>query len=326
MAEARVSDARISTGLPGHPKTKKLARRLGPTGPLGCIYLFLWVAANRSDGDLAGMTDEDIELAVDWTGDEGAFVEAMMSVRFLEGDPGMRRIHDWAEHNPWAAGADTRSERARWAALCKQYGRREAARLMPEYASRLLDAVPDGANGTPPAVPESATCTQPAESGSAPSPSPLPSPIEQEQKQSAAADSSTAAGDAVAGDVVVTEDEGKDSGDLLGDQQQGKPPRKAMPPCPHDDIIALYHEVLPTLRAVMTWDGMRPKHLRTRWREAPERQSLDWWRKFFVYVGQSDFLMGRVKDFTADLEWLISPKNFAKVIEAKYHQPRGGRP
>ena len=35
------SDARISTALPSHPKTKKLLRRLGPAGPLSCIYLFL---------------------------------------------------------------------------------------------------------------------------------------------------------------------------------------------------------------------------------------------------------------------------------------------
>src|SRR5699024_4101428 len=44
------------------------------------------------------------------------------------------------EHNPWAAGAKDRSESARWAALCKRYGREEAANRMPDYAARMHSA------------------------------------------------------------------------------------------------------------------------------------------------------------------------------------------
>ncbi|MGH8421822.1 MAG: hypothetical protein ACRER3_05610, partial [Pseudomonas fluorescens] len=154
MAEA--TDARLSTSLPGHPKTKKLARRLGAAGPLGCIYLFLWTAANRSDGDLSGMTDEDIELAVDWTGDDGAFVATMMDVGFLEGATCARRVHDWAEHNPWAAGAGDRSQRSKFAAACRDYGRARAEAMYPEYVAKLAADAPktsakgpaDGENST----------------------------------------------------------------------------------------------------------------------------------------------------------------------------------
>src|SRR5690625_2595966 len=161
------TDARISTTFPAHPKTKKLRRRLGDSGHLACLYLFLWAAANRSDGDLSGMSDEDIELAVDWNGEDGAFVAEMVAVRFLDGEEGSYTIHDWEEHNPWAAGAAARSEKSRWAALCKQHGRREAARMMPEYAERLIDASQDSASGTqnsakgkPDAVPDSASGTR----------------------------------------------------------------------------------------------------------------------------------------------------------------------
>lgn len=178
------TDARISTGLPSHPKTKKLMRRLGAAGALACVYLFLWAAANRSDGDLSGMSDEDIELAVDWTGDEGAFVQAMESVGFLDGAEGERVIHDWHEHNPWAAGSEARSEKSRWAALCRRHGRQQAARMMPEYAERLQEArQPDAqasqphANGTPAALPDAASGMPLAGMGSAPSPIPIPSPI-----------------------------------------------------------------------------------------------------------------------------------------------------
>jgi hypothetical protein len=132
-----VKDARISTAFPTHPKTKKLMRRLGPGGALACVYLFLWAAANRSDGDLSGLSDEDIELAVDWTGEPGAFVTAAAEVGYLDGEEGQRTIHDWEEHNPWAAGSDLRSDRARWANLIRHHGPEEAARLMPEYAARI---------------------------------------------------------------------------------------------------------------------------------------------------------------------------------------------
>ena len=159
-------DARISVGLPGHPKTKKLMRRLGAAGPLGCIYLFIWAASNRSDGDLSGMTDEDIELAVDWAGDEGAFVASMVEVGFLDGEECGRKIHDWAEHNPWAAGTADRAESSRWAALCKRYGREGAADRMPEYAARMR-----------PACDADATRTKPQCESDAPSPSPSPSPL-----------------------------------------------------------------------------------------------------------------------------------------------------
>ncbi len=46
------TDARISTGLPGHPKAKKLMRRLGQAAGWNLVCLILWTAANRSDGDV----------------------------------------------------------------------------------------------------------------------------------------------------------------------------------------------------------------------------------------------------------------------------------
>lgn len=94
--------------------------------------------------------------------------------------------------------------------------------------------------------------------------------------------------------------------------------------CPHDDIIELYHEVLPMGRRVKTWTDTRRAHLRARWREDGKRQNLDYWRRFFTHVSASPFLTGRVsgkdrKPFELSLDWLVMPENFAKVIEGKYH-------
>ena len=99
--------------------------------------------------------------------------------------------------------------------------------------------------------------------------------------------------------------------------------RPVRPACPHQRVIALYHEVLPELRQVRDWNDTRQRLLARRWAESAERQDLTWWRGFFGYVRRSRFLMGKVtgrdgRPFDCDLEWLIRPTNFAKVIEGKY--------
>lgn len=96
-------------------------------------------------------------------------------------------------------------------------------------------------------------------------------------------------------------------------------------PCLHNEIIALYHEILPACRKVRRWTNARQKLLQQRWKEDVKHQSLEFWRTYFEHVFQSEFLMGRVVTqngrvpFLADLEWLIKPSNFTNVIEGKYH-------
>lgn len=63
------------------------------------------------------MTDEDIEIAAGWTGELGEFTRTLCEVRFLDGAEDSRVVHDWAEHNPWAATRDKRVAAARTAAV-----------------------------------------------------------------------------------------------------------------------------------------------------------------------------------------------------------------
>ena len=100
-----------------------------------------------------------------------------------------------------------------------------------------------------------------------------------------------------------------------------KPPRDD---CPHQKIVELYHEILPELPHVHSWGDKNRANLRARWRGSRERQNLDWWREFFQYVGQSDFLMGRIcgrdgKPFFANLGWLVTSQNFDKVLNGNYN-------
>lgn len=100
---------------------------------------------------------------------------------------------------------------------------------------------------------------------------------------------------------------------------------KAADPCPHQAIIDLYHQTLPSGRQVRIWNDTRRAKLRARWKEDPKRQSVEWWGKFFGYIAESDFLTGKAASvnrppFELDLEWIVSPANFVKIVEGKYHR------
>jgi hypothetical protein len=99
--------------------------------------------------------------------------------------------------------------------------------------------------------------------------------------------------------------------------------------CPHAEIVALYHQILPELTHVRSWEADRQKLLRARWREDVKQQDIAWWERFFNYVRGCPLLMGEVParegdghaPWRSDLEWLIRPKNCRKVLERKY-EPR----
>jgi len=302
-------DARISVGLPAHPKTKKLIRRLGEGGAWRLVCLFLWVAQSRPDGDLSGMTGEDIELAADWQGEEGAFIKALIEVGFVDGEEGAYSIHDWQEHNPWAAGADARSEKSKWLALCKHHGRAKAAEMMPAYAARLQESSKKDDQCKHKAHASSASSMHEAENSSAPSPSPSPLPSPNVENLN------TSVASAPVGPQATT-------------QQTA---------CPADAIVALYHEILPDNPRCKVLSDARRAAIRARWKEAAKlncapfgynsrADGLVAWRRFFEVCAESDFLTGRAPGlpgkppFVADIDFLMSPSGFAKTLENKYHR------
>jgi uncharacterized protein YdaU (DUF1376 family) len=104
-----------------------------------------------------------------------------------------------------------------------------------------------------------------------------------------------------------------------------------IPPCPHDEIINLYHNILPELPKVVTWNKTREGYLRQVWKQLfiefeckDKEEGLDFFKtQFFPHIKESKFLMGKVhsKDrspFQATLEWVLKPNNFVKIIEGKY--------
>lgn len=88
---------------------------------------------------------------------------------------------------------------------------------------------------------------------------------------------------------------------------------------PAEAILAGYRELLPDLPQPRRLDPDRKKKIIARWREDRERQSLEWWRNFWAYVAQSDFLTGRDGKWqSCNLDWLLEPKNMRKVTEGNY--------
>lgn len=130
--------------------------------------------------------------------------------------------------------------------------------------------------------------------------------------------------------------------DLLGDSGgnglTGDQSDAAIPACPIQQIVALYHTCMPENPKVRLLDDARKKSIGARWRQAASlggvgpfgyatgKQGLDAWKKFFEVCADSDFLTGKTqpregrKPFVADIDFLMSPAGFKKCIENKYHE------
>ncbi len=105
-----------------------------------------------------------------------------------------------------------------------------------------------------------------------------------------------------------------------------------LPPCPHEQIVELFHKTLPELPEVRIWNQTRQGFLKARWREMATQEKWEsqeagiaWFEKFFTWLRQSRFLMGKVtprpgaRAFECELEWILRPQNWTKIVEGKYH-------
>ena len=96
--------------------------------------------------------------------------------------------------------------------------------------------------------------------------------------------------------------------------------------CPHSEIIAAWHEILPELPRVKTWSDERKKALSARWKQrsldgVQFAGSIEYWRGLFGYIKQCPWLMGENSSgWTATLPWVITLGNFNKIIEGAYER------
>ena len=81
-----------------HPKTKKLARRLGVSLPaaVGHLhYLWWWALDFAQDGILEKYDSDDLAEALEWDGDGDKLLEALIESGFIDETEHGLMIHDW---------------------------------------------------------------------------------------------------------------------------------------------------------------------------------------------------------------------------------------
>ena len=93
---------------------------------------------------------------------------------------------------------------------------------------------------------------------------------------------------------------------------------KEKPSLSQSQVLELYHKILPELPRVVKWTNTRKTKMRTCLLDK-ERQSIDFWEKYFNKVKNTPFLLGENNHgWKADLEWLIKESNLIKVLDGKY--------
>lgn len=161
-------DFRVAVGFFRHLKTRKVKRRLGVPAAYAWLEFWAYVAENKPTGELGAMSPMDIADAADYDGDADELVACWLEVGWLDRDEQNNlHVHDWSDHNGYAAAAPERSQKARDAALVK-HGKKPARRRSPATRTKAHAGSSDAH--------ESSTAPSPSPSPS-PTPSPNPTPV-----------------------------------------------------------------------------------------------------------------------------------------------------
>jgi len=147
-------DIRCKIGFPTHRKTRQLIDIAGEPAFRALLTLWCHARTEAPTGELLDYDGRDIEFHAQWTGEKGAFFKAIRKVKFLDKIRGGWYLHDWKEHQPYAANAPARSAAAAKAASAKW----------------------KKAKGKKPAAPRIATASESQAKRIAPSPAPVPDP------------------------------------------------------------------------------------------------------------------------------------------------------
>jgi hypothetical protein len=88
--------------VPDHPKFAQLKVILGqPKGPVAGWLEMMWHFTGRftPQGNIGKYTDTAIEAWVEWNGEPGALIAALVKSGWIDHDPVHRLlVHDWAQH------------------------------------------------------------------------------------------------------------------------------------------------------------------------------------------------------------------------------------
>ena len=96
------------------------------------------------------------------------------------------------------------------------------------------------------------------------------------------------------------------------------PPKKSAIPC--QQVVDLYHEILPFGSACRKLTGKRKAAIEARWKSG-DLPDLETWREYFERAAKAKFIRGEVppgighRQFTVSLDYLIREDSYAKALE-----------
>jgi hypothetical protein len=103
--------------------------------------------------------------------------------------------------------------------------------------------------------------------------------------------------------------------------------KRSIQTCPFDEIVARYNQILGSdLPTVTKLSEDRKRAVNARWNECYKAQnglysnSIEFWDSLFKYILKSDFLMGRIKPWRANFDFIVKRKNFYKIVEGTYEK------
>jgi len=163
-------DFRIATDFFSHRKTVRLQRTLKEKGLVALLRLWAYVAVNNSKGDIADLTDKDLEAITNYP-DGAKLRKVLLETGFLNEQDGITSIHNWSKHNGFAYYAEERSEIARLN-CSKRWNKQHTGSILSECRESTPNPLPSP-NQSPAPIPELITAPSP-EPGPAPSPEPVP--------------------------------------------------------------------------------------------------------------------------------------------------------
>ena len=287
------SDIRLCIGWNQNPKIVKLRRKLGAEGVLGLISLWTYAGAQRPDGTLSGMDEDDIAIVAEYPGESARFVSTLAELRLIEKNGNDWTIHDWITNNPWASRFPARSEKAK-KAIRARWDKRNNSPPDPGNGQKDTTSIENHTTSIENHTPSNTPLPYPY-------PSPYPSPKDKETMLTHSVETAVST-PAPSGKIVQID------------------------PTPYAAILDCYHGILPELRAVRKLTPARKTAIRQAWRGDLIGADLAKWQDFFSYVrARCPFLVGHKpgadgRAFQCDLEWLMKPANLVKVIEGKYEE------
>ena len=87
------------------------------------------------------------------------------------------------------------------------------------------------------------------------------------------------------------------------------------------DVVDLYHKILPELPRILKLDAKRIADINARTKDLRDFSSN--WDAYFSSVRDCPLLLGEINSFQASLSWLIKASNFNKVCEGNYRKRQG---